>query len=312
MAPMECRKTDERGEVSAEMLDYYNARSEGGDFGLIITEHHFVSPEGRASSKQLSIVDDTKIESNRALAELVHKNGSAIFMQLGHAGMIAKPLEGEGEPVSADSVSRNSPMLGAINAKAMSCEDIRRVTKCFADAAGRAKKAGFDGVEIHAAHGYLLSQFYSPLSNHRKDEYTGETLEGRLLFHLEVIKAVREVVGEDYPISVRFGAYDYQEGGSQIEEIPAAARWMAEAGADILSISMGMGGAEALRKPVEGVFSDLAEIARKAVDIPVITVGNIHTKMGAEKLLQDGKADMVAIGRLIFKDPAFARKMMND
>lgn len=311
MAPMECRKTDERGEVSPEMLEYYNARSKGGDFGLVITEHHFVSPEGRASSKQLSIVNDTKIESNHELVELIHKNGSAIFMQLGHAGMVAKPLDGEGEPISADSVSRPSPM-GTINAKAMSHEDIHRVTRCFAEAAGRAKEAGFDGVEIHAAHGYLLSQFYSPLTNHRTDEYTGETLEGRLRFHLEIIKAIRNVVGDDYPISVRFGAYDYQEGGSQMEEISTAATWLKEAGADILNISMGMGGAEMLRQPVEGVFSDLADIARSASDLPVITVGNIRTFSGAEKLLQEGKADMVAIGRPIFKDPDFARNMMKN
>lgn len=312
MAPMECRKTDERGEVSAEMLEYYDARTKGGDFGLIITEHHFVSPEGRASAKQLSIVDDTKIESNRALAELIHKNGSAIFMQLGHAGMIAKPLPGEGEPISAGNISMDFPMMGGkVDAKEMSLEDISRVTACFASAAIRAKQAGFDGVELHAAHGYLLSQFYSPLTNHRKDEYTGDTLEGRLRFHLEVVKAIRKAVGEDYPISVRFGAYDYREGGSRKEEIPTAAKWLAEAGADILSISMGLGGAEVLKQPEEGVFSDLADIARKAVDIPVITAGNIKTCSGAEKLLQEGKVDMVAIGRPIFRDPDFARKMMN-
>lgn len=312
MAPMECRKTDEFGEVSGEMLDYYDARSKGGELGLIITEHHFVSPEGRASSKQLSIVDDTKIKSNHELVELAHRNGSAIFMQLGHAGMAAKPLVGEGKPISADNVSRPSVMGGMIDAKAMSQEDIKRVTMCFADAAGRAKKAGFDGVEIHAAHGYLLSQFYSPLTNHRKDKYTGDSLEGRLRFHLEVIKAVRNVVGEDYPISVRFGAYDYQEGGSRVEEIPIAVKWLEEAGTDILSISMGMGGGKELAKPIEGVFSNLADITRKSVDIPVIAVGNIHTFFGAERILQEGKADMVAIGRPIFKDPDFVRKMMKD
>ena len=292
------------------MLDYYDARTKGGDFGLVITEHHFVSPEGRASSKQLSIVEDSKIESNHDLVELVHNNGSAIFMQLGHAGMIAKPLAGEGEAISADNVSRTSPMTGEIHATSMSAEEIRRVAGCFAAAAGRAKKAGFDGVEIHAAHGYLLSQFYSPLTNHRTDEYTGDSLEGRLRFHLEVLKAVRDEVGKDFPVSVRFGAYDYQEGGSRLEEIPMAAKRLEEAGADILSISMGMGGGAALMQPVEGVFSDLAEIARKAVEIPVITVGNIQTRSGAEKLLQAGKADFVAIGRPIYKDPDFARKMM--
>lgn len=312
MAPMECRRTDEHGEVSAEMLDYYDVRSKGGDFGLIVTEHHFVSPEGRASSKQLSIVDDTKIESNHALVELAHKNGSAIFMQLGHAGMMAKPLDGEGEPVGPCNVSRPSPMGGMINAKEADKKDIERITACFAKGAERARKAGFDGVEIHAAHGYLLSQFYSPLTNHRKDDYTGDTLEGRMRFLLEVVRAVREAVGEDYPICVRFGAYDYKEGGSQKGEISTAAKWLEEAGADILSISMGMGGGEALMQPVEGSFSDLAEIAKNAVNIPVITVGNIRTRVGANKLLQDGKADMVAIGRPIYKDSNFVRNMMNE
>ena len=310
MAPMECRKTDERGEVSAEMLDYYDVRSKGGDFGLIVTEHHFVSPEGRASSKQLSIVDDAKVEGNRALAELAYENGSAIFMQLGHASMIAKPLAGEGEPLSADDVSRPSLMGGTINARVMTREDIGRVTRRFADGAARAKEADFDGVEVHAAHGYLLSQFYSPLTNHRTDEYAGSSLEGRLRFHVGVIRAIRDAVGEGFPISVRFGAYDYQDGGSKLEEIPTAARWLEEAGADILSISMGMGGGEVLKQPIEGAFSDLAAIAKEAVDIPVITVGNIRTRPGAEKLLQDGKADLVAIGRPIFKDPDFVRKIM--
>ncbi len=178
MAPMECRKTDEFGEVSQEMLDYYDQRTRGGDFGLIITEHHFVSPDGRASSRQLSIVDDSKIESNRRLAKLVRNNGSAVFMQLGHAGMMAQPLSGDGNALSASDISIPSPLGGEISAEEMSIEDIGRVTECFAKAAVRAKKAGFDGVEIHAAHGYLLSQFYSPIINCRKDAYTCETLDG--------------------------------------------------------------------------------------------------------------------------------------
>ena len=312
MAPMECRKTDELGDVSHGMLDYYDQRSRGGDFGLIITEHHFVSPEGRASLQQLSIVDDSKIESNRRLAELVHKNGSAIFMQLGHAGMMAKPLSGEGKALGASGGSVPSPMGGQISVTEMKQEDIDRVTECFAKAAVRAKDAGFDGVEIHAAHGYLLSQFYSPITNHRTDAYTGATLEGRIRFHQEVLQAVRKAVGAEFPISFRFGAYDYREDGSSMDEIDTASKNFVEAGADILSISCGMGGADRMTQPREGAFSDLAEIARKATGVPVITVGNIHTRSGAESLLQTGKADMVAIGRPIFRDADFARKMMND
>jgi len=312
MAPMECRKTDERGMVSDEMLQYYEDRTLGGAFGLVITEHHFVSSEGRASSKQLSIADDSMIDGSRRLAELVHKNGSAIIMQLGHAGRIAKPLPGEGYPVSADTVDMTIPMIGEVSAKGLTIEEIRRITESYAKAALRAKEAGFDGVEIHAAHGYLLSQFYSPLSNHRTDEYGGDTLEGRLRFHVEVIRAVREAVGEDFVISIRFGAYDYKDNGSKMDEIPFATKILQDAGADILSISCGIGGGTEIGKPEEGTFRKLSELAKSAVEIPVITVGNIHTFKGAEEILENRQADLVAIGRPIFKNPGFARNMMGE
>lgn len=205
-----------------------------------------------------------------------------------------------------------SPVGGQISATEMTSEDINRVTECFAKAAVRAQQVGFDGVEIHAAHGYLLSQFYSPITNRRKDAYTGETVEGRIRFHQEVLRAVRKAAGAEFPISFRFGAYDYREGGSSMDEIDTASKILVEAGADILSISCGMGGTDRMAQPMEGSFSELAEIARKATNVPVITVGNIHTRSGAESLLQAGKADMVAIGRPIFKDADFVRKMMND
>ena len=188
--------------------------------------------------------------------------------------------------------------------------DMDKICADFVDAAKAARELGFDGVQLHCAHGYLLSQFYSPLTNHRKDEYTGESLDGRLRFHTEVLTAIRKAVGDDFPVSIRFGAYDYREGGSSLEEIPEAAKMLVAAGADILDISMGMGGGHMLGQPEEGVFSPLAEIVKKAVNVPVITVGNIHTRQGAENLLQNEKADMTAIGRPIFKDPDFARNMM--
>ena len=310
MAPMECRRTDERGEVSEDMLEYYDQRTKGGVFGLVITEHHFVSSEGRASAKQLSIVDDSKIESNRTLVDLVHGNGSAIFMQLGHAGMMAQPLEGEGKALGASTGEIPSMKGGMLPVTGMTVEDITRVTECFAKAAVRAKEAGFDGIDVHAAYGYLLSQFYSPITNHRDDEYTGNTLEGRLRFHTEVIRAIRKAVGDDFIISIRFGAYDYREGGSSMDEIQMASKMLVEAGADILNISCGLGGAQLIMQPQEGTFTELAEIAKKATGIPVITVGNIHTKEGAEAQLQDGKADMVAIGRAIYKNSDFVRTML--
>ena len=308
MSPMECRKTDERGLVSPEMLDYYDARTKGGVFGLVITEHHFVSPEGRASAKQLAVTSDDVIDSNRQLVDLVHENGSKIFMQLGHAGMVAKPLDGEGIPLGPTGGDIPSPLGGTLHVTQASVDDIHRITNAFTEGAVRAKEAGFDGVDIHAAHGYLLSEFFSPITNHRQDKYGG-SLENRLRFDLEVLRAIRSAVGDDFIISIRFGV-DYNEFGNTLDVVEHTSKLLVEAGADVLNVSMGMGGGDRMKLTDEDVFSDAAAIAKKSVDVPVITVGNIHTAAGAESLLKDGKADLTAIGRPVFRDAEFARNLI--
>ncbi|MBQ5341248.1 MAG: NADH:flavin oxidoreductase, partial [Oscillospiraceae bacterium] len=213
------------------------------------------------------------------LTDAVHSEGAAVFAQLSHAGAKAKDSGLEAIAPSEETIwPQYSP-------REMDGNDIQRVIKGFADAAVRAKGSGFDGVEIHGAHGYLLNQFYSPLTNHRADDYSGSTLEGRTRLHCEVIRAVREAVGEDYPVAIRFGACDFMEGGSRISEIPDAARAFEAAGADLIDISGGLNGFNRPGESSPGYFRDLSMAAGSAVSVPVILTGGVTDGKQAEQLL---------------------------
>jgi len=181
--------------------------------------------------------------------------------------------------------------------------------EAFRAAALRAKTAGFDGVEIHSAHGYLLNQFLSPLSNKRTDEYGGDIL-GRIRIHLEVIKAVREEVGDNFPILLRMGACDYREGGTSIEDSTAAAKAFEEAGVDILDISGGFCGYVNPTDNGQGYFSALTEAMKSTVSIPAILTGGVTNPDAAEQLLKDGKADLIGVGRAVYKDSDWAKNAM--
>ena len=185
----------------------------------------------------------------------------------------------------------------------------------FKEAARRVKEAGFDGVEIHSAHGYLLNQFFSPLSNKRTDEY-GKDIMGRIKIHLEVIKAVREAVGKDFPVLLRLGASDYMEGGSTIEHSKIAAVEFEKAGVDILDISGGFCGfmipAASEQEQDQGYFSSLTSAIKEVVSMPVILTGGITETSAAERLLSQGKADLIGIGRAIYKDSQWAKKAVED
>ncbi len=283
MPPMATRKS-EAGRVTDELVNYYKERA--GKIGLIIMEYSYVSPEGQTGKGQVSIACDEDIQGLKKITDAVHAQGTtAIFAQINHGGIAA------GYEVKDQ-------------------EDIHRIIHAFADAALRAKAAGFDGVEIHAAHGYLLNQFYSPLTNHRNDVYSGLTLEGRTRLTKEVIAEVRKAVGEDYPVSVRFGACDYQvgacdyqEGGSTVDDIPTAAKIYEEAGADMISITGGMNGYIIKGNTAPGWFSELSAAAKHAVSIPVLLTGGIRTRSQADRFLQDGAADLIGIGRPFLQNP---------
>ena len=217
MPPM-AREMSDDGRVSTDLIEYYRKRAE--DTGLVIVEHAYVSLEGKSSKKQLSMADDSVIDGFKELTDAIHNEKCFAIAQLNHA----RP-----QSIAYDKSNVNN----------MTKEDIEKVKDDFKNASIRTKKAGFDGVEIHAAHEYLLNHFYSPLTNKRTDEYGGN-LENRLRLINEIIREVRKSVGEDYIVAIRFGAYDYWEGGSKLDEIPIAVKSFIDSGVDLIDISGGL------------------------------------------------------------------------
>jgi 2,4-dienoyl-CoA reductase-like NADH-dependent reductase (Old Yellow Enzyme family) len=186
----------------------------------------------------------------------------------------------------------------------LTADQIADIVRWFAQAAVRAKKAGYDGVEIHSAHAYLLNQFYSPLTNHRTDAYGG-TLDKRLQIHREVIAAVRAAVGDDYLISLRLGGCDYAEGGSTIEDSVYASKVFEAAGVDMLSISGGMCRYTIPGHNEPGYSKEMTLAIKKEVKIPVLLTGGVKTLQEAEDLLAEGAADLIGVGRELMKDPCW-------
>lgn len=305
MPPMATSKAEPDGKVSQAILDYYAEKSKGGYIALIIVEHSFISQEGKASKNQLSVADDIVVESLRKLAEVIHRNGSRGIIQINHAGSTAEKEVTGIVPVGPSAVV--NPRKRNDVPHELTKKEIANIITAFQNAAGRVKKAGFDGVEIHSAHGYLLNQFFSPLSNKRTDEYGGNVL-NRIRIHLEVIEAVRKIVGNDFPILLRLGASDYIEEGTTIEDSLIAAREFENAGVDILDISGGFCGYTIPGTTgQQGYFATLTEAIKKKVSIPVILTGGITEAKAAEQLLADGKADLIGVGRAILSDSEWAK-----
>lgn len=305
MPPMATAKSKEDGKISSDILDYYNEKSQGGYISLIIIEHSFILQQGKASANQMSVADDSVVEGLKELSSIIHKNGSKTVMQINFAGSAAKS-EISGKEVVAPSEVVN-PLHGGEVPRELTKEEIRNIVVAFGEAAIRVKEAGFDGVEIHSAHGYLLNQFFSPLSNKREDEYGGSVY-NRIRIHLEVIKAVREAVGKEFPILLRLGASDYKDGGITIEDSKIAAVEFEKAGVDILDISGGFCGYVRPGVKEPGYFSPLTEEIKKVVSIPVILTGGVKEAKEAEQLLAEGKADLIGVARAIYKDSRWAEK----
>lgn len=307
LPPMATSKSKGNGEVSEELINYYDEKSCGGYLSLIIIEHSFVAAQGKASKGQLSAADDSMVEGLKKLADTIHANGSKAIMQINHAGS-ATNRDITGGYISVAPSPIVNPLIKQGIPKELSKEEIKEIVVEFKDAAKRVKNAGFDGVEIHSAHSYLLNQFYSPLTNKRDDEYGGDIL-GRIKIHLEIIKAVKEVVGEDFPVLIRLGACDYIEGGTTVEDSKIAALEFQKAGIDILDISGGLCGFVAPGHAGEqGYFSEITQAIKEVVSIPVILTGGITEALAAEELLASGKADLIGVGRAILKDSLWAKK----
>jgi 2,4-dienoyl-CoA reductase-like NADH-dependent reductase (Old Yellow Enzyme family) len=305
MPPMATSKSEKDGKVSQSILDYYEDKSKGGYISLIIIEHSFITQAGKASNNQLSIADDSVVDSLKILAETIHKNGTKAVMQINHAGSAAN-AEVTGLKPAGPSEIKN-PRTGNVP-KELTREEIKNIVEEFRSAAIRTKAAGFDGVEIHSAHGYLLNQFFSPLTNKRADEYGGDILR-RIKIHLDIIKAIRGAVGKEFTILLRLAACDYMEGGITVEHSQVAAREFEKAGIDILDISGGFNGytIPGVENVTQGYFYPLTEAIKNQVSIPVILTGGITDVNVAEELLEENKADLIGIGRAIYRDSNWVR-----
>lgn len=300
MPPMATAKSSINGEVTKELLDYYDEKSKSGMLSMIIIEHSYITRQGKAGEGQLSVAEDSVIDGLKTLADTIHKNGSKCIMQINHAGSAAKK-EVTGMDSAAPSAVANFRINTGAVPKELTVDQIKEIVNAFAKAAKRVKAAGFDGVEIHSAHGYLLNQFFSPLSNLRTGEYGGNVL-NRIRIHLEVIRAVRQAVGEDFPVLLRLGASDFTEGGSTIEDSKIAAVEFEKAGINVIDITGGLCGYIIPGLNEQGYFSPLSEAIKKVVSIPVILTGGITEADAAENLLAQGKADLIGVGRAIMKD----------
>jgi NADPH2 dehydrogenase len=303
MPPMGTRKAEADGKAGPAILAHYNEKSAGGYLSLVIVEHSFVEIRGKASAGQLSVAEDAMIPCLAALAKTIQDNGCKAMVQINHAGSIADTAA-SGHPLVAPSAIPN-PRKDAGVPKELTKEEIAGIVAAFAAAAVRVQKAGFDGVEIHSAHGYLLNQFFSPLSNKRTDVYGGN-VENRIRIHLEILRAVRKAVGNDFPVFIRLGASDYMEGGITIEDSVLAAKAFEQAGADAIDISGGFC-MYTIPDTAPGFFAPLSTPIKQSVRIPVVLTGGVKELSSAEALLKEGKGDLIGVGRAILSDSAWAK-----
>lgn len=311
LPPMHTGKCPD-GKVSPELCEYYVRRAANGAVGLIITEFSYVSRQGRATPVQLSLADDSDIEGHKTLVDAIHAAGSKVFSQINHAGAAAQTEVTGREVVAPSAVLSPRAKEGAVLPRPLTVEEIEQIEEDYTAAAIRSKAAGYDGVEIHGAHGYLYNQFFSPLMNRRHDEYGCDTVENRARIFIETIKKIRTAVGAHHPIAVRLGGCDYMDGGSSIADCAAAARLMVEAGCDYMDISGGMCGTMNPHDKAPGYFWESSKAVKEVVDVPVLLTGGVTEAEQAEALLAEGKADMIGVGRALFKDADWAKKAMQE
>ncbi len=281
-----------------------------GGAGMVMTEATAVSPEGRISSWDLGIWTDEQRDAFVRIVDFIHAQGAVAAMQLAHAGRKASTYpewRGTGsQPVADGGWTPVAPSAlafdGYAEPTALDAVGIAAVVADFAAAAHRAVEAGFDVVELHAAHGYLLHQFLSPLANHRTDEWGG-SLPARARLLLDVVRAVRQAVGADVPVLVRFSGTDWVEGGWTIEDTETVAGWAADAGADWFDVSSGGAVADASIPVGPGYQVQLATAVKTATGLPVNAVGMIETAEQAEEIVASGRADAVMLARPLLRNP---------
>ncbi len=294
MAPMCMYSAKEDGQATEWHYVHYVTRAVGG-VGLVMLEATAVEPEGRIGGKDLGIWSDDHIEGLKHIVDGIHASGGKAAIQLAHAGRKAR-VDGPSYAPTALAYDETYKMP-----QEMTLEDIKRVINQFQKAVIRADKAGFDVIEIHGAHGYLINEFLSPLTNKRQDHYGG-SLENRSRFLGEILEAVRGVWPEDKPIIVRVTAEDYDEAGNHPEDLGKMIKALKHKGIDMVNVSSG-GLIPVAPKVYPGYQVKMAEIIKAIAKIPVIAGGLITQAEMAEEILRNGRADMVFLGRELLRNP---------
>lgn len=290
---------DSQGAVTDEAVALFRALGKGG-IGLIVTGHTFITPMGQGSPLQYGIHNDEMIPGLRRLVEAVHREGSKIAVQITHCGINSGHLRRLG--ITLQGVS----LLKEIETphRAMTEAEIEAVIRDFTAAAGRAVEAGFDAIQLHGAHGFLMSQFLSPFFNRRTDRWGGSP-ENRRRFHLEVIRTVRQAIGRDFPLLIKFGAWEEMEGGLPLEEGVETARAMVGEGLDAIEVSIGARGSTPAEPnaPERVYFLKQAAAVKRAVPVPVILVGGIRSLKTANDIIESGDADLISMSRPFIRQP---------
>ena len=293
------------GASTPQLVDLMRDLAKGG-VGLIITGYTYFRQDGQAGPRQLGIYKDELIPGLKTITKAVHESGGKIILQLAHAGFYAQSALTGQAPLAPSNIDE----LSKKPRKEMRIQDIKEMVASFGEAARRARDAGFDGVQIHSAHGYLLSQFLSPLYNRRIDEYGGE-VQNRARILLEVLETIRNVVGLDYPILVKLNSQDFIENGLKLEDSIRVGAMLSERGIDGIELSGGLltsskfspsrRGITAKNK--EAYFRNEAQSFKEEINVPLILVGGIRSYHVANQLIDEGVADYISMCRPFIREP---------
>jgi 2,4-dienoyl-CoA reductase-like NADH-dependent reductase (Old Yellow Enzyme family)/thioredoxin reductase len=307
VSPMVTDYCNQDGTATERYIAYHEAKAKGG-WGLIITEDYAVDPTGKGFSSVAGLWNDSQIAGHSELTKRVHQYKSKIFAQIYHCGRQTSHLITMCPPLAPSPIP--CPAMQELPDE-LTIDDIERMVEKYGDCALRAQKAGFDGVEIHGAHGYLIAEFMSPYSNKRTDKYGGHLL-NRMRFPLDVVANIRAKTGNDFGLGFRISCDEFVPGGRSIEDTKAIAVLLEQAEIDVLHVTCGVYASVDKIVPASstphGWLAGYAEEVKKVVSIPVITVGRINDPFVADSIIAGGKADFVAMGRASLADPEFPRK----
>lgn len=298
--------TDDSGLATEKHIEHYNLRAKGGQ-SLICVEATAVLPSGRFWKNHMGLWDDSQIPGHQKITSACHKEGAVVIIQLNHTGYVSNP--DCGEPVGPSQIEFNN-YGQKIHTKELSVDEIRQMQNAYVQAAIRAKKAGYDGIQLHGCHGYLINQFVSPVNNQRNDEFGGSA-ENRARFAAEIIAEIRKICGSDFLISVRTTGCE-----PTIEEAIAVAEEYVKAGCDYLQVSTGMTSID--DKSCTGPLKEKTPTLGVAFHqhfkdrIPVSCVGGIKTVDEIKYLIENDLVDTVDLGRPVLADPNFTKKALND